>query len=149
MHPDATARGRRVTWIVLCAAAVLGAIGFATSALAAIVDAPTKLHYYGGFLCTFGGVSYLNGSGGTAGYSGTAILTSACTNGYRELYTEALTVTNQISAHYSDWKLYNYQWTFPTLSNNICQIVGSHRMSKAGVDTSDYLFTAVAGCFPA
>jgi hypothetical protein len=134
-------------YLLLPALALIGAIAFAATALAAITDAKTSWHSYGGYTCEYGGVSQLQAGGGSSGWSGTAILTGVCTNGYRELYTEARTTTNQFLSNYSGWVLYDYQWTFSP-HTDLCQIVGHHRMSKAGVDTSAYIDTAVAGCFP-
>ena len=134
-------------FLLLPALALLGAVGFAATALAAITDAKTSWHSYGGYTCEYGGVSQLQAAGGSSGWSGTAIITSDCTNGYRELYTQARTTTNAILSNYSGWVLYDYQWAFASRTD-LCQIVGSHRMSKSGVDTSAYIYTAVAGCFP-
>src|SRR5580765_5913325 len=120
-------RVRRL-WLLLPLLAAITAIGVATTAFATITDSKTAWHYYAGFSCLYGGVSQLATSGGS---SGSAILSQECTNGYRELYTEARTTTNQVLSRYSGWVLYDYSWSFSPHSD-LCQIVGNHRMSKAG-----------------
>ena len=133
---------------VPAAAAVLAVVIFTTTALAApINDTKAAWHYYGGNWCNWGGSSQLADAGGSTGYSGTAIVSSACLDGYRELYVQARTTTNQVLTKYSNWVTYNYSWLFPGYSN-LCSILGNHRMSKAGVDTSSYFYTFPVGCTP-
>lgn len=133
--------------LLVVALAVFAAIGIATTAYAAIVDDQEWYHVYGGYTCTYGGVSYLQSEGGSSGFSATGIINSSCQNGYRNLYTEARTTTNAVLTKYSDWVLYDYGWQYNNRTD-LCQIVGSHRMSKAGTDSSPWNYTAVAGCFP-
>ncbi|MEO8539460.1 MAG: hypothetical protein ABI577_06935 [bacterium] len=127
----------------LFTAFALFSMAFATS----ISDTDGGVHTYGGYSCDYGGYTELYSAGGSGGGSVSIILTPACTNGYRELYTTALTTTNGHLYHYTGWVLYDVGWTFSNRSD-LCQIGGTHRMSKSGVDTSAYVYTFVAGCWP-
>jgi hypothetical protein len=140
-------RRRRFIWLLLPVLTLAGAIGYATTVLAAIEDTDGAYHSYGGYTCLYGGQSKLDAAGGSSGFAGTVIVTEDCKNGYRELYTQAATTTNQILTHYSGWVLYDTGWIFGSRTD-LCQVQGSHRMSKAGIDTSVYVYTAVTGCVP-
>ncbi len=135
--------------ILFATLALIGAVGFAGIALATPIDDLKAHNYsYGGYTCAWGARSYLAAGGGSSGYAGTVIVTSECTNGYRELYTAAVTTTNGHIYWYSDWLLYNFSFAFYGQAD-LCEIASNHRMSKSGVDTSPYLYTFVASCSPA
>ena len=135
--------------IWFAALALVGAVGFgATVAATPIEDTQAQNYSYGGYTCLWGGQSSLAAGGGSSGFGGTVIVTSECTNGYRELYGAAVTTTNGHIYYYSDWVLYNVGWTFYGRTD-LCQFASNHRMSKSGVDTSPYLYTSVVGCTPA
>lgn len=125
-------------------AAVLASLAFAASSVAAIDDVRGGTHTYGGFTCSYGGGSHLDATGGSPGNSITIIQTPACLNGYRELFTSAVKTNRFTVVHYSGWKLYNYLWSFPG-AGPLCEVFGNHRMSKAGPDTSPYVYTYVTG----
>lgn len=128
--------------------ALISAVGFAAGAFATpIQDVKGSTHSYGGYTCDWGGGSELASAGGSSGLSGTLIVTAECQNGYRELYTEARTTTNGFLQQYTGWVTYDVGWPYG-YRTDLCQVWGSHRMSKAGVDTSGYLNTYVQGCLP-
>jgi hypothetical protein len=140
---------RRAVQPVAFASAVLASLAFSGVSLAAYLEDVQGTNYtYGGVTCAFGGISHLNNSGGSAGYSFTGIITSSCFNGYRELYTQAKKTNNAVVSYYSGWVLSDTTWTFPG-AGDLCEILGKHRMSRTGVDTSPYVYTLAWSCIPA
>lgn len=137
----------RLSILTAIPALALGA-GLVAAAMTPISDSKGAWHSYGGFSCNWGGASQLASAGGSSGGSSTAIFTSSCTNGYRELYTQARTTTNAYLSQYTGWVLYDVGWNYGGRTD-LCIVWGDHRMSKAGVDTSSFIFTSVVGCQPA
>jgi len=79
--------------------------------------------------------------------SATYIFTSSCQNGYTNFYAEAVTSLNAIIPHYSGWvpgPVSSWTWG---VRGDLCEVYGLHRMSKSGVDISEYADTHIAGCF--
>lgn len=147
--PQSLRPSKRGMQVITASLAILMSVAVTGIAVAApIDDLKVSSYSYGGYQCYWGGRSYLVSGGGSQGYSGTVITSPECTNGYREFYTTGLTTTNFHLYYYSDWVLYNHVWTFYNRSD-LCQLGASHRISKSGIDSSPYLYTFVAGCWPA
>lgn len=142
-------RGNRVGRLSLLfamLAAALLSFGITVKAVP-LSDWVLATHTYGGFNCQFQGQSDVwNAPVAGLADAFTAISTPSCQNGYRELYSEALTSLNTTVTYYSNWVVYDILTTFGD-REDLCEVNSRHRMSKVGVDTSSYIYTHIYGCF--